>query len=56
MRRKHPGGRPTSYKSEYCRRIVALMAEGRSLDGCAALVGVHPDTLFECKRPAAALC
>ena len=50
MSRKHAGGRPTSYRSEYCQRIVALMAEGRSLEGCAALVGVHPDTLFEWQK------
>ena len=24
---KHPGGRPTSYRPEFCRRVVALMAE-----------------------------
>jgi hypothetical protein len=47
MRGKHPGGRPSSYRSEYCTRVVKLMAEGRSLDGCAALIGVHPDSLYE---------
>jgi len=26
------------------------MAEGRSLDGCAALLGVHPDSLNEWQR------
>ena len=26
------------------------MAEGRSLDGCAALLGVHPDSLYEWQR------
>ena len=44
---KHPGGRPTSYRPEIGRRIIELMSEGRSLDGCAALIGVHPDTLYE---------
>lgn len=44
---KHAGGRPTLYRREYCQRIVELMAEGRSLEGCAALVGVHPDSLYE---------
>lgn len=43
---RHPGGRPTSYKTEFCERVVELMAEGRSLDGCAALLGVHPDSLY----------
>ena len=43
-------GRPTSYRAEYCDRIIQLMAEGRSLDGCAALLGVHPDSLNEWQR------
>ena len=50
MSRKHPGGRPTSYRSEYCTRIVKLMAEGRSLDGCAPLLGVNPDSLYEWQK------
>jgi hypothetical protein len=47
VKSKHRGGRPTSYRPEFCRRIVQLMAEGRSLEGCAALIGVHPDSLYE---------
>ena len=47
---KHPGGRPTSYRPEFCQRVVALMAEGRSLEGCAALLGVHPDSLYEWQK------
>ena len=43
-------GRPTSYRVEYCVRLIELMAEGRSLDGCAALLGVHPDSLYEWQR------
>ena len=27
--------------------MIQLMAEGRSLDGCAALLGCHPDSLYE---------
>ena len=46
----HPGGRPTSYKPEFCGRVVELMAEGRSLDGCAALIGAHPDSLYEWQK------
>ena len=44
---KHPGGRPSLYRAEFGERVIELMAEGRSLDGCASLVGVHPDTLYE---------
>ena len=43
-------GRPSSYRGEFCDRIIQLMAEGRSLDGCAALLGVHPDSLNEWQR------
>ena len=39
-------GRPTSYRPEFCQRVIKLMAEGRSLDGCAAMLGVHPDSLY----------
>ena len=47
---KHPSGRPTKFRPEVCERVVELMAEGRSLDGCAALLGVHPDSLYEWQR------
>ena len=47
---KRAPGRPTSYRPEYCYRVVELMAEGRSLDGCAALLSVHPDSLNEWQR------
>lgn len=43
-------GRPTCYRAEFCERIVTLMAEGRSLDGCASLLGVHPDSLYEWQK------
>ena len=43
-------GRPTSYRPEFCERIVVLMAEGRSLDGCASLLCVHPDSLYEWQK------
>jgi hypothetical protein len=45
-----PVGRPTSYRPEFCARVVELMAEGRSLDGCAHLLGVHPDSLYEWQK------
>jgi hypothetical protein len=43
-------GRPASYRQAYCDRVVELMAKGRSLDGCAALLGVHPDSLYEWRK------
>ena len=43
-------GRPTSYRQEFCQLVIELMAEGRSLDGCAALLGVHPDSLYEWQK------
>jgi hypothetical protein len=48
--KKHAGGRPSSYRPEFRQRVIELMCEGRSLDGCAALLGVHPDTLWEWQR------
>lgn len=39
-------GRPSAYRADFCKRVIALMEEGRSLDGCAALLGVHPDSLY----------
>ena len=47
---KHPGGRPTKFRPDICESVVKLMAEGRSLDGCATLLGVHPDSLYEWQR------
>ena len=47
---KRLGGRPTKFRLDLCESVVKLMAEGRSLDGCAALLGVHPDSLYEWQR------
>ena len=47
---KHPGGRPSKFRLDFCEKVVELMAEGRSLDGCAVLMGVHPDSLVEWQR------
>jgi len=43
-------GATTSYKPVYCDRVVKLMAEGRSLEGCALPLGVHPGTLYQWLR------
>lgn len=47
---KQSGGRPTLYQREIGAKVIALMAEGRSLDGCAALIGLHPDTMYEWQK------
>lgn len=39
-------GRPTSYRPEFCDRVVDLMAKGFSLDACAGFFGLNPDTLY----------
>lgn len=44
---KHPGGRPTLYRPEYCDAIVAHMAEGASATSFAASVGVCRETISE---------
>ena len=43
-------GRPSSYRADFCQRVIELMAQGRSLDGCASLLGVHPDSLYEWQK------
>ena len=35
---------------EFCHLVIELMAQGRSLDGCAYLLGVHPDSLYEWQK------
>ena len=34
-----PGGRPSSYKPEYCDTIVELMRDGASIEEVAADIG-----------------
>ena len=40
-------GRPSLYRKEFCEQVVELMSQGRSLDGCAAFLHVHPDSLYQ---------
>ena len=44
---KHPGGRPTKYKQEYCEKLIQHMAEGYSFESFAGVVEVNVDTLHE---------
>jgi len=48
--KSRPVGRPTSYRPEFCDCVIQFMSEGRSLDGCAALMGVHPDSLYQWQK------
>jgi hypothetical protein len=49
-RLKSKQGRPSSYRREFCQRVIDLMTQGRSLDGCASILGVHPDSLYEWQK------
>lgn len=42
---KHPGGRPSDYKSEYCKVLIELGAEGYSKARMAAHFGVAKQTI-----------
>ena len=44
------GGRPTSYRAEYCDTVVALGLEGKSVVQMACEIGVHKDTLYQWAR------
>lgn len=46
-KKKHPGGRPTKYKPEYCDTIIAMGKQGKSRVQCATALDVHTDTLYE---------
>jgi hypothetical protein len=43
--KKHPGGRPTLYKPEYCARVEEEMAKGFSLTAIAGTIGVCRATI-----------
>ena len=40
-------GRPTLYRSKYCKEIVEFCAEGFSITGFAGSIGVNRDTISE---------
>jgi hypothetical protein len=44
--KKHPGGRPTLYRREYCEQIVDAMAIGLSGEAAAAKIGISARSLF----------
>lgn len=47
---KKSGGRPSSYKPEYCKLLIEHFKTGKSYAAFAALIGVHRDTLHEWER------
>ena len=44
---RHPGGRPTLYKPEYCEAVVKHMAQGLSLTSFAGEISVSVKSLYE---------
>lgn len=44
---KHPGGRPTKYKKEFCKKVVDMMYGGASKYQVARELLVHVDTIAE---------
>lgn len=44
---KHPGGRPTKYKPEYCNAAIEHMKQGGSIEELALVIDVHKDTIYE---------
>jgi hypothetical protein len=49
-RQKRPVGRPTSYRREYCARIIKAMASGLSAEAAAAKIGISARSLFYWQR------
>ncbi len=44
---KHPGGRPTLYKPEFCEAVIAAGRQGYSLTAFASTLNVDRDTITE---------
>ena len=47
---KHPGGRPTNYRPEYCEQIVAYRQDGWSKSAFAAKVGTSLDAIQDWEK------
>jgi hypothetical protein len=47
MPEKHPGGRPTDYRSEFCAIVIQAGAEGKSYTQIAVMLDITRDTLYE---------
>ena len=47
---KRPVGRPSSYRREYCVKIIKAMATGLSAEAAAAKIGISARSLFYWQR------
>ena len=47
---KNLGGRPTTYKPEYCERLIEHMSEGLSFESFCGVVECAKDTLYNWAR------
>jgi DNA-binding FadR family transcriptional regulator len=43
---RHPGGRPSAYKPEYCEAVIEAMASGISLTAFAGTIRVSRECLY----------
>jgi hypothetical protein len=44
---KHPGGRPSEYKPEYCEAVLDYMAQGYSLSAFAGSIKKSKDQIYD---------
>lgn len=44
---KHPGGRPTLYKPEYCEQVIPLLKQGMSIEEIGLELDVGYSTVYE---------
>jgi hypothetical protein len=45
--KRHPGGRPSEYRQEYCEAVIEHMSKGKSLMAFAGSIRVATDTVYE---------
>jgi len=46
---RHPGGRPSKYKPEFCERVVQMGSEGKGVAEWASAFGVAKSSIYEWK-------
>jgi hypothetical protein len=44
---RHPGGRPTTYKPEYCNQLIEHRRGGHSLESFASTIGVGRQSIYD---------